>query len=127
MKFLKLFGIFTLALLTAACANVATSTADAEVVKAPSSSNVLSSPDAKTAKVEQQIERIMEKLKEQPTVKGWMLVGDANMHLKRYNDAVWAYREAYLLSDYASGPRSKLRRAMYFSGLEPENQRYEDE
>ncbi len=127
MNILKLSGIFALALLMSACANVATTAVGAGVVKAEESSNSLSSQDKETAKIEQHIERIMEKLKDEPTVKGWVLVGDANMHLKRYNEAVWAYREAYLLSDFASGPRSKLRRAIYLAGLEPENQRYEDE
>jgi len=127
MNILKLSGIFALALLVAACANVTTTTTDSGVVKAEESSNALSPQDKEIAKIEQHIARIMEKLKDEPTVKGWVLVGDANMHLKRYNEAVWAYREAYLMSDFASGPRNKLRRAIYLAGLEPENQRYEDE
>ncbi|MDX2425149.1 MAG: hypothetical protein QNK15_02735 [Cycloclasticus sp.] len=67
--------------------------------------------------VEAQIERIVEKMKTEPEVKGWLLIGNAYMHLKRYNDAVWAYKEAYMLSNYAAEPRSKLREAMYHAGL----------
>ena len=53
-------------------------------------------------------------------------MGNAQMYLKRYNEAVWAYREAYILSDFANGPKYKLREAIKRAGLEPENQRYED-
>ncbi|MEO1888754.1 MAG: hypothetical protein ABGX33_02405 [Cycloclasticus sp.] len=81
---------------------------------------------SETAQIDIEIRRIEDKLKTNPTVKGWMLVGDAQMHLKKYNEAVWAYREAYMLSKFADGPRRKLRRAVALAGLEPENQRYEE-
>lgn len=119
MSVFKGVSVFVLSLMMLACANVATEQVDA-------TEGVIAPVDEERARVEQQIARISEKLKDNPTVKGWVLVGDANMHLKQYNEAVWAYREAYMLSDYAAGPRKKLRRAMYFSGLEPENQQYEE-
>jgi len=123
MGALKGLSVFVLALWLVACANVATDkveTTQGQAIK------VASSAGEDKVNIEQQIERISEKLKDKPTVKGWVLVGDANMHLKKYNEAVFAYREAYMLSDYADGPRKKLRRAMYFSGLEPENQQVDD-
>lgn len=70
------------------------------------------------AAIEAQIKRIEAKMKTEPDVAGWLLLGDAKMHLKQYNDAVWAYREAYLLSEFAAEPRRKLRSAMYYAGLE---------
>lgn len=70
-----------------------------------------------TTDVEAQIERIVEKMKTEPDVKGWLLIGNAYMHLKRYNDAVWAYKEAYVLSNYAAETKRKLGLAMYHAGL----------
>jgi cytochrome c-type biogenesis protein CcmH/NrfG len=102
-----------------ACANVPTE-------KAGKTKIALTPSEQEAAKVEKQIARIEEKLKANPTVRGWILVGDAQMHLKKYNEAVWAYREAYMLSKFADGPRRKLRRAVALAGFEPENQRYED-
>jgi len=68
--------------------------------------------------IEQQIKRIEEKLKTEPKVEGWVLVGDAYMHLERYSEAVNAYQNAYLLSDYSKDVRAKLKRALYQAGLE---------
>ena len=72
---------------------------------------------SENAEIEAQIKRIEEKMKTEPDVKGWLLIGDAKMHLKQYDDAVWAYREAYVLSNYADEARSKLKQAMYQAGL----------
>ncbi|HIF51322.1 MAG TPA: hypothetical protein EYQ42_07355 [Thiotrichaceae bacterium] len=71
-------------------------------------------------KVEAHIKRIEEKLKSEPKVEGWVLVGDANMHLKKYEAAARAYQEAYILSEYSRETRNKLKRALYFvnSGIE---------
>lgn len=120
MSVLKGVGVFILALLMVACASVTTESVDAtQAVIKPV-------VDDERANIEQQIARITEKLKDKPTVKGWVLVGDGHMHLKKYDDAVWAYREAYILSKYADGPRRKLKRAMYFSSLELNNQNSDD-
>lgn len=73
------------------------------------------------AQIDIQIRRIEEKLKTNPTVKGWMLVGDAHMHLKRYKEAAGAYNDAYMLSGLAPEPRKKLKNAMYYVGLEKAN------
>ena len=114
MSVFKGVSVFVLSLMMLACANVTTEQVDATQA-------VIKQVDEERANVEQQIARVTEKLKDKPTVQGWLLVGDAQMHLKKYNDAVLAYREAYLLSEYADGPRRKLKRAMYFSSLEPKN------
>lgn len=76
---------------------------------------------SKTAQIDLEIRRIEEKLKTNPTVKGWILVGDAHMHLKRYKEAAGAYNDAYMLSGLAPEPRKKLKRAMYYVGLEKAN------
>lgn len=68
--------------------------------------------------IEQHIKRIEEKLKTEPKVEGWVLVGDAYMHLERYSEAVKAYQNAYLLSEDSSDVRAKLKRALYHAGLE---------
>jgi len=107
MDVLKGLGVFFLGLLMVACASVKTEQA------------VMSPADIEKASIEQEIARITEKLKDKPSVKGWMLVGDAQMHLKKYTDAVDSYREAYILSDFAKEPRSKIKRALYFSSMEP--------
>lgn len=73
------------------------------------------------AQIDIQIQRIEEKLKTNPTVKGWLLVGDAHMHLKRYKEAAGAYNDAYMLSGQAAGPRKKLKNSMYYVGLEKAN------
>lgn len=122
MGALKGLSVFVLALGLVACATFYT---DEKEAKQEQVTKASASTDEITAEVERQIVRIKEKLKETPTVKGWILVGDAQMHLKRYDEAVRAYQEAYLLSDGNDGPRKKLRRAMYFSGLELSNQHSE--
>lgn len=71
--------------------------------------------------VEQQIARIENKLETEPKAEGWMLIGDAYMHLKRYTDAVEAYREAYIISDYAKDSREKLKYALYLARM-PESE-----
>ncbi|PHS73677.1 MAG: hypothetical protein COB22_00255 [Cycloclasticus sp.] len=71
--------------------------------------------------IDAEIRRIEEKLKTKPTVKGWMLVGDAHMYLKRYKEAAGAYNDAYMLSGQAAAPRKKLKNAMYYVGLEKAN------
>ncbi|MEH6504610.1 MAG: hypothetical protein V7682_11980 [Cycloclasticus sp.] len=110
MKRLGLFVVVS-AFLLMACAKE--SVVKEVVLAEPEQGAAVSS----TTDVEAQIERIVEKMKTEPEVKGWLLIGDAYMHLKRYNDAVWAYKEGYMLSNYAAEPRSKLREAMYHSGL----------
>ncbi len=67
----------------------------------------------KTEWVENQIKRIEEKLETEPKAEGWMLVGDANMHLKKYEAAIKAYQEAYVLSDYSDEAEKKLKRALH--------------
>lgn len=79
---------------------------------------------SENADIETQIKRIEKKMKTKPDVKGWLLIGDAKMHLKQYDDAVWAYREAYVLSNYADEARSKLKRAMYHAGLVTDEERW---
>jgi len=117
MSVLKVLSVFVIALCFAACSqatkNSMESSQEGGVAKAALTK------EAEAVEVEQQIVRITEKLKDKPTVKGWMLVGDAQMHLKKYTDAVESYREAYILSDFAKEPRSKLKRALYFSTMEP--------
>ena len=120
MGVLKGLGVFFLGLLMVACATVKTEQVGAKQV-------VMSPADIEKASVEQEIARITEKLKDKPTVKGWLLVGDAQMHLKKYTDAVESYREAYILSNYANEPRSKLKRAMYFSTMQPKKTDVDDQ
>ena len=69
---------------------------------------------AEKEKIKMHIKRIEEKLKSEPKVEGWVLVGDANMHLKKYEAAARAYQEAYVLSDYSRETRNKLKNALYF-------------
>ncbi len=69
---------------------------------------------AEKEEIKKQIKRIEEKLKSEPKVEGWVLVGDANMHLKKYEAAARAYQEAYVLSDYSRETRNKLKKALYF-------------
>jgi cytochrome c-type biogenesis protein CcmH/NrfG len=71
--------------------------------------------------IEIEIQRIENLLKTKPTVRGWVLVGDANMQLKRYTQAASAYKDAYVLSDYSTETREKLKSAMYYLGLSNEN------
>lgn len=73
---------------------------------------------AEQQEIEDQIKRIEEKLETEPKVEGWVLVGDAYMHLKRYSAAVNAYQNAYLLSEESKEVKSKLKRALYHAGLE---------
>ena len=73
---------------------------------------------AEQQEIEQQIWRIEEKLETEPKVEGWVLVGDAYMHLQRYSEAVNAYQNAYLLSEESKEVKSKLKRALYHAGLE---------
>ena len=70
--------------------------------------------------IEEEIQRIRNLLRDKPTVKGWLIIGDANMHLKMYTEAASAYKEAYVLSEYSPETREKLKRAMYFVGLSNE-------
>ncbi len=119
MSVLKVLSVFVVALCLAACSQATKNSA--ELSQGGGAAKAVATEEAAAVNVEQEIARITEKLKTEPTVKGWLLVGDAHMHLKKYNDAVEAYREAYILSNYANEPRSKLKRAMYFSSLEPGN------
>jgi cytochrome c-type biogenesis protein CcmH/NrfG len=73
---------------------------------------------AELQEIEQQIKRIEEKLETEPKVEGWVLVGDAYMHLKRYSEAVNAYQNAYLLSEEPKDVKAKLKRALYHAGQE---------
>jgi len=73
---------------------------------------------AEQQEIEDQIKRIEEKLETEPKVEGWVLVGDAYMHLKRYSAAVNAYQNAYLLSEESKEVKSKLKRALCHAGLE---------
>jgi len=65
--------------------------------------------------IEAQIIRIKEKLKTEPKAKGWILIGDAYMYLKRYDEAVSAYGEAYKLEE-THEIRNKLKAALYEAG-----------
>jgi len=67
--------------------------------------------------IEQQIKRIEEKMKTEPRLEGWMLLGGAYMHLERYREAVGAYQNAYLVSNYDEEVRSRLEFALYKAGL----------
>jgi len=69
---------------------------------------------SKTEEIDRQIKRIEEKLSVEPTVKGWTIIGDAHMHLKRYEKAMLAYREAYILSNFDADARRKLKSALYY-------------
>ena len=62
--------------------------------------------------IDAHIKRIEEKLKTEPKVEGWVIVGDAYMHLMKYDDAVRSYKEAYLLSGQSRDTRKKLKRAL---------------
>jgi len=68
--------------------------------------------------IEQQIQRIENKLKTEPKVEGWVLLGGAYMHLERFREAVGAYQNAYLISNYDDEIRSRLEHALYRAGLE---------
>lgn len=72
---------------------------------------------AENQEIEAQIKRIEKKLESEPKVEGWVLVGDAYMHLRYYSDAVNAYQKAYLLSNGAKEVKSKLKDALYYAGL----------
>jgi len=71
--------------------------------------------------VEQQIKRIEEKLKTEPKLEGWILLGGAYLHLERFREAVGAYQNAYLISGYDEEVRSKLEYALYRAGLANES------
>ncbi|AGS39056.1 MAG: cytochrome c-type biogenesis protein CcmH/NrfG [Cycloclasticus pugetii] len=112
MSILKVLSVFVIALWLAACGHATKN--GVEPTQEGLATKTLS---AEEAEVEQQVARISEKLKDEPTVKGWLLVGDGNMYLKRYDEAVSAYREAYILSDYADEPKRKLKRAMFLATI----------
>jgi cytochrome c-type biogenesis protein CcmH/NrfG len=67
---------------------------------------------AEKEEVEAQILRIRKLLETEPKAKGWVIIGDASMSLEKYNDAVLAYQEAYIL-DGSPEIRKKLKRAIY--------------
>ena len=129
MNSLKLIIGSLLLMLLIACDNEPTVTeiekkTVVNVVPVQVEAKVNMKPDVKlseTAQIDIEIRRIEDKLKTNPTVKGWMLVGDANMHLKRYKQAAGAYNDAYMLSGLAAAPRKKLKNAMYYVGLEKAN------
>ena len=115
MTITKRLSVFGLTVLLTACASVSTNekkATEGEVSKA------VAPVDARTIEIEQQIVRIEKKLKDKPTSQGWILVGDANIHLQRYDEAIRAYQQAYLLSEGDLDIRRKLRRAIYLSAKE---------
>ena len=114
MKTLKLCTVASLSLLVLACSSTRPMNPLPENVAKPAPAAPM-----KTNEVEAHIKRIEEKMQQAPDVKGWLLIGDAYMHLKRYDDAVIAYKEAYMLSDYADGPKQKMKTAMYYSVKTP--------
>lgn len=73
---------------------------------------------AEQQEIERQIKRIEAKLKTEPKEKGWVIVGDAYMYLKRYNEAVSAYQNAYLLSEDSKDVRAKIKRALNHAQVE---------
>lgn len=125
MKILSVIIISFLSVFLVACENEAPVVETAEVLEQEVKKvDVVAKPAepqvelSKRAEIDKQIQRIEGKLKTNPTVKGWMLVGDAHMHLKRYKEAAGAFNEAYMLSDLGAEPRKKLKNAMYYVGLE---------
>ncbi len=114
MNTLKLCTVASLSLLVLACSSTGPVNPLPENVAKP----VPVAP-MKTNEVEAHIKRIEDKMDQAPDVKGWLVIGDAYMHLKRYDEAVIAYKEAYMLSDFAEGPKQKMKTAMYFSVKTP--------
>jgi len=82
------------------------------------SSNTESSSLTEAQEIREQIKRIEQKLETEPKAEGWVLIGDAHMHLQAYREAVEAYQNAYLLSDDNEQVRSKLKRALYQAGMD---------
>ncbi len=129
MKIQNVMLFIVLGLLLSACESETSAVTDSGLVKKemqPIEKTIKEVPveTAKLSKRDQidaEIRRIEEKLKTNPTVKGWTLVGDAHMHLKRYKEAAGAYNDAYMLSGQAPEPRKKLKNAMYYVGLEKAN------
>jgi cytochrome c-type biogenesis protein CcmH/NrfG len=96
---------------------VPTSSAEAKTRATEEASAVKNASVSEIHEVEQQIKRIEEKLRTEPKVEGWVLVGNAYIYLKRYNEAVTAYQNAYLLDDTRKDVRDKLKNALYRAGL----------
>lgn len=95
-------------LMLSACANQAPNVSSKATTVAPPL------VPAGVNKVEAEISRITAKLETQPTIKGWNLVGDAYMHLKQYEKAVDAYRQAHEIAGFEDvATKSKLRTALY--------------
>lgn len=69
----------------------------------------------KALEIQAQIERIEEILESDPKPEGWVLIGDANMALKKFDAAVHAYSTAYELSGRSLDVRRKLRQALYYA------------
>lgn len=115
MTITKKLSVFGLTVLLAACASLST---DEKKATEREVSKAVTPADARTIEIEQQIVRIEKRLKDKPTSQGWILVGDANIYLQRYEEAIRAYQQAYLLSEGDLGIRKKLRRAIYLSAKE---------
>ncbi|MGB1540862.1 MAG: tetratricopeptide repeat protein [Cycloclasticus sp.] len=115
MTITKKLSVFGLTVLLAACASLST---DEKKATEREVSKAVTPADARTIEIEQQIVRIEKRLKDKPTSQGWILVGDANIYLQRYEEAIRAYQQAYLLSEGDLGIRKKLRRAIYLSATE---------
>jgi cytochrome c-type biogenesis protein CcmH/NrfG len=88
-------------------------------VKKPATHVTKHSPAAR-AEIEKEIKRIEGLVKAKPTVRGWLLIGDAYMQLKKHKEAAGAYNDAYFLSDSDPKIRDKVRKALYVAFLEKE-------
>mgnify|MGYP002700762224 CR=1 FL=1 len=87
--------------------------------KTPAAHVTKHSPAVK-AEIEKEIKRIEGLVKAKPTVRGWLLIGDAYMQLKKHKEAAGAYNDAYFLSDDDPKIRAKVRKALHIAFLEKE-------
>jgi len=113
-KYKQVFLLALVSVIVACVAQPKQSSQSIETNQAVASSSVKNAD----AEVEAQIERIKEKLATKPTVKGWVLVGDGLMHLARYEEAIQAYQEAHVLSDFKDAESKKKMKKAIFNYLQ---------
>ena len=92
-----------------------------EMVQAKkSATHVTKHSPAERAEIEKEIKRVEGLVKAKPTVRGWLLIGDAYMQLKKHKEAAGAYNDAYFLSDNDPKIRAKIKKALHIAFLEKE-------